>query len=89
MNKVYNNILDIKDNFDVFIFDVQGVLWSGHDFYDNVKETLKELIKDNKIVFILSNSARFYKDLSILHSKVGFLRNINYNNFITSGDFTK
>lgn len=89
MIKIYDNILDIKDNFDAFIFDVQGVLWNGHDFYKNIKETLKKLIKNNKIVFILSNSARFYKDLSNTYLKLNFLKDIHYNEFITSGDFTK
>lgn len=89
MIKIYNSILDIKENFDAFIFDIQGVLWSGHNFYEGVQDTLKKLVENEKIVFILSNSARFYKDLSNLYLKINFLKDIHYNEFITSGDFTK
>lgn len=89
MIKIYNSILDIKENFDAFIFDIQGVLWSGHNFYEGVQDTLKKLIENEKIVFVLSNSARFCKDLSSAYLKLNFLKETHYNEFITCGDFTK
>lgn len=49
--------MNIINNYNVFLFDMYGVLWSGKDFYENVKETLKLLKDNNKIVYILSNSS--------------------------------
>ena len=89
MNKIYDNILDIKDNFDAFVFDIQGVLWSGHNFYEGVPDALKRLIENGKIVFLLSNTPRFYNELKNNYIKHNFLKDIHYNEFITCGDFTK
>lgn len=49
--------MNIVNNYNVFLFDMYGVLWSGKDFYENAKETLKLLKDNNKIVYILSNSS--------------------------------
>ena len=88
MNKIYDNILEIKDLFDIFIFDAYGVLYNGLDFFDHVKEVMEELIKENKKVCILSNSPQISSSVKEKYDKCG-LGEKQYTELITSGEFCR
>ena len=89
-NNVYNGILEVKDYFDVFIFDAYGVFWDGSDFYKNSRESMAKLIKeDGKIIYILSNTTQTSKEAEESYDKKGLKKGIHYNEIITSGEITK
>ncbi|CAD6442828.1 6c3122e6-0d21-4239-88ef-2845866dd4ee [Sclerotinia trifoliorum] len=64
-------INDFIDHFDVFLFDCDGVLWSGDHLFEGTVETLELLrSKGKKIVFVTNNStksrAEYQKKLTTL-----------------------
>ena len=87
--KVYENILDLEENFDIFIFDAYGVFWDGSDFYENSRENMKKLIDDGKDVYILSNSTQTVAEAEKNYTKKGLLKGIHYKNIVTSGEVTR
>ncbi|KAF2671444.1 4-nitrophenylphosphatase [Microthyrium microscopicum] len=51
------------DKFDTFLFDCDGVLWSGDHLFENVAETLTMLRnKGKKLVFVTNNSTKSRAD---------------------------
>ncbi|KAI6841170.1 Pre-mRNA-splicing factor [Hortaea werneckii] len=47
------------DKFDVFLFDCDGVLWSGDHLFPRIPETIKMLRERNKqLVFVTNNSTK-------------------------------
>jgi len=81
-----NNILDLKERFDVFIFDAYGVFWNGKDFYKGSIEAMEELVKNCKVVYILSNTATLVEDFQKKYEKRGLIKCVHYNEMITSGE---
>ncbi|SSD59784.1 related to 4-nitrophenylphosphatase [Saccharomycodes ludwigii] len=54
---------DFLDKYDTFLFDCDGVLWSGSILLPKVKETLKLLAKLNKqLIFVTNNSTKSRKN---------------------------
>ncbi|KAM4060337.1 haloacid dehalogenase-like hydrolase [Hirsutella rhossiliensis] len=52
-------INDFIDRFDTFLFDCDGVLWSGDHVFEGVPETLELLrSKGKRIVFVTNNSTK-------------------------------
>ena len=88
-NRIFNNILDIKDKFDIFIFDMYGVLWSGKEIYKNVPETLQALKREGKIVYMLSNSTQLAFEFKKSYAKHGLIQGVHYDNAITSGEVAR
>jgi HAD superfamily hydrolase (TIGR01450 family) len=84
MNK-YNNILELKDKFDIFIFDAYGVFWDGGDFYNGSREAMEYLVKIGKTVYILSNAAGLSESVSAKYDKRGLKKGIHYHEIISSG----
>lgn len=78
--------------YDIFLFDMYGVIWDGKMFFDGAKDVLKKLKNNNKIVYILSNTTaigdqakeNLNKKLMEVDSKIG--GSIYYDDYITSGD---
>ncbi|MBD5405093.1 HAD-IIA family hydrolase [bacterium] len=84
--QMYNSILDIYKSFDAFVFDANGVLWGGKDWFDGVLDTLQKLISEGKIVYIFSNST-FRADFTISqYEKYNLKRDIHYTKIITNGE---
>ncbi|KAI5289300.1 hypothetical protein KEM55_006741 [Ascosphaera atra] len=51
------------DNYDTFLFDCDGVLWSGNKLFDRTVETLEMLrSKGKKLVFVTNNSSKCRSD---------------------------
>lgn len=84
-----NNILDLKDRFDIFIFDAYGVIWDGSNFYKGSKETMAELVTNGKVVYILSNTTKLSEDTEEKYKEKGLIKGIHYNRIVTSGDATR
>ncbi|KAJ9217675.1 hypothetical protein DTO166G4_857 [Paecilomyces variotii] len=56
-------IKDFLDRFDVFLFDCDGVLWSGDHVFPGTAETLNMLrSKGKRVVFVTNNSTKSRKD---------------------------
>lgn len=54
---------DFLDKFDVFLFDCDGVLWSGDHLFPGTVETLELLRKNSKqVVFVTNNSTKSRAD---------------------------
>ena len=57
--KKASNLLEISDNFDVFIFDSYGVLNIGNKLNPNVRSVLNKLKLKGKLIFALTNGATY------------------------------
>ncbi|MDD2839755.1 MAG: HAD hydrolase-like protein [Rickettsiales bacterium] len=86
---ILDNILDLKERFDIFIFDAYGVFWDGAGFYEGSREAMAELVADDKIVYILSNADKLGADTRNKYLGYGFVKDTHYNEIITSGDAVK
>jgi len=82
-------ILDLEKNFDIFLFDAYGVFWSGSSFYKGVLDTMKKLINNGRIIYIVSNGTKTSKSSIDGYAKYGLIKGIHYNDLITSGDVLK
>lgn len=86
---VKKSILDIKNNFDVFIFDVYGVIWNGREIYTDVPKVMKHLKQENKIIYILSNSTMLSSSFEKNYEAKGLKKGIHYDKVITSGEVAR
>ncbi len=84
---IYNNIIDISEQYDTLFVDVYGVLFNGINLYEGVVETLLELKKSGKKIVILSNTTQLSSEAIIGYSERGIFEGIHYDYFITSGEF--
>lgn len=82
----YNGLLEIADNFDLFIFDAYGVFWEGNGFYKGSREVMQHLVAHGKNVAVLSNTTQLRQTAIEGYIKKGLLPQRDYNMFITSGD---
>ncbi len=83
--KFIDSIYDIKDKYNLFLFDQWGVIHNGENLYPNVEKIFKDFLKDNKLIYIVSNSGKKSSD------NIGRLQKMGANyilktKIITSGD---
>ena len=83
---IYENILDLEDKYDTFFFDAYGVFWDGDSLYPGAAENMEQLIKDNKHIYIVSNSPKTSDESEIYYEQKGLKKGVNYNSIITSGE---
>lgn len=83
---IKNSLSEIIDNFDAFVFDSYGVLWSGEKFFDGLQDFLSQLVKTGKIVYILSNSTFRSSTAVKQYEKYNFKQGEHYSKFITNGE---
>lgn len=86
---IYNGLTSISDNFDLFLFDAYGVFYEGSGFYENSRETMRELVARGKTVAIISNTSGLSADNIEKYGKRGLLYGTDYNFLITSGDLLR
>lgn len=56
-------INEFVDRFDVFLFDCDGVLWSGDHIFDGIVDTLEMLrSRGKKVIFVTNNSTKSRQD---------------------------
>ena len=89
MNKIITNknISDIEMFYEVFFFDLYGVIHNGFKLFPNIINVLKNLKRLNKKVIFISNAPRKSKKIKKFLEKLGLKRNL-YFDVISSGDIT-
>lgn len=80
------NILELESEFDLFIFDVFGVLWDGAAMFPTALESMVELRKRGKTVVVMSNSANLAPVIEEEGAKRGYFKDVHYNRAISAGD---
>lgn len=79
-----NNIDEIVENYDLFIFDLWGVIHNGKEPFVKTLESMKRLKDAGKNAFILSNSPRLVQPTIERLSKMGISKDL-YQGGYTSG----
>lgn len=82
-----NNLREISDSYDYFIFDIWGVIHDGTHIYPNVIETLSFLRSQNKKICFLSNAPRRSSKVATVLQEMG-IKNDLYDFILTSGEAT-
>lgn len=83
----YRHIKTLYDDYDVFLFDLWGVVVEGDIVYPGVVEQINELIKHRKVFFV-SNAPR--PNYKVLRNLIGFgLKSVTEDMVITSGDVAR
>ena len=83
---VTHHSAEIKDDFDVFVFDIYGVIWDGKKVIAGFDEVMKILTQSGKRVVIMSNSTALSPAQETVYAGRGFLRGVHYERLVTSGD---
>lgn len=86
---IYDNLLEVSDKYDTFLFDAYGVFWEGRGFYSNSREVMAELVTQGKKVVVISNTTRLQQDIIKSYQEKGLLPQRDYTHFFTSGDLLK
>lgn len=81
-----DNILGLKDKFDVFVLDIYGVIWDGKAPIKGMLETMVALRQSGKTVVLLSNSTLRQGKTDEINAERGFVRGVHYDKAVTSGD---
>ena len=83
---IYDNLAQIADDYDLFLFDAYGVFWGGSGFYANSLEQMRALVEQGKSVVVVSNSTRLHEDLEASYGRRGMIKGRDYNLLLSSGD---
>ncbi len=67
-------------------FDMYGTLWNGSSFFSWVPDVLKNLKKQGRRIYILSNATSCGFQFVEKLTNMGFEQGVFYDDFITSGD---
>lgn len=86
ISKMLDNILELKDNFDVFIFDIYGVIWDGKKLIPNSAETLAALKAAGKKIIIMSNGTETSDKIAERYGERGLFGATHYDDIVSSGD---
>ena len=81
-----DNILTLKDKFDVFLLDVYGVIWNGKNPVPGTLETMKALVNGGKKVILLSNGTQRIIQGEESNAARGFVKGVHYDSLVTSGE---
>lgn len=81
-----DNILSLKDKFDVFVLDIYGVIWDGKAPIKGMLEAMAALKQAEKTVILLSNSTHRQEKSDEINAKRGFIKGVHYDKVVTSGD---
>jgi 4-nitrophenyl phosphatase len=77
-------VLQFLDSYDTFLFDCDGVLWSGTHLLPNVIETLSLLKKLNKtVLFVTNNSTKSRQDYTKKFANFG-IENVTKDQIFSS-----
>ena len=80
------NLLELKESFDVFVFDIYGVIWDGKKVIPGYDEVMKNLVQAGKKVVIMSNSTALSSSQERVYAERGFVKGVHYLRLLTSGD---
>ncbi len=82
-----NNLKELSESYEYFIFDIWGVIHDGTQIYPNVIETLDFLRSQNKKICFLSNAPRRSSKVAAVLKNMGITENL-YDFILTSGEAT-
>ena len=80
-----NNLTEIADAYQYFIFDIWGVIHDGSETYPGVVQTITTLRSQNKKICFLSNAPRRATKAAQVLEKFGITPNL-YDFILTSGE---
>lgn len=89
--EIFPNLISISDKFNGILLDAYGVFWGGNDYglLPGSKEMMEQLILNEKIVGILSNSTQLAsKEINKLHLH-GLVQGKHFHFLITSGEVAR
>jgi HAD superfamily hydrolase (TIGR01459 family) len=79
-------IIDLVDDYDLFLFDIWGVVLEGEMIYDQVVEVVNYIISKKNIMFV-SNAPRTKESTHLRLQNYGF--KVKENMIMTAGELTK
>lgn len=80
-----NNILELSDSYEYFVFDLWGVIHDGNDLYPGVVEKISQLRQKNKKICFLSNAPRRASKAAEVLTRLGITKDL-YDFIVTSGE---
>lgn len=80
------NLKYILDSHDIFLVDVYGILRDENKEIPGVNKTMEYLVNQSKKVIILSNATGRSSDLSEMLNKLGYHKDIHFNEVVSSGE---
>ena len=83
--KSIESLHEIKKNYTVFLFDQWGVIHNGKNLYPNAEKIFKDLLEEDKLIYVISNSGKKSSDNIRRLQQMG-AENILKTEIITSGD---
>ena len=83
--KSIESLHEIKKNYNVFLFDQWGVIHNGKNLYPNAEKIFKDLLEEDKLIYVISNSGKKSSDNIPRLQQMG-AENILKTEIITSGD---
>lgn len=83
--KSIESLHEIKKNYNVFLFDQWGVIHNGKNLYPNAEKIFKDLLEEDKLIYVISNSGKKSSDNITRLQQMG-AENILKTEIITSGD---
>jgi len=89
MNKIIKkkNFSEIEILYNIFFFDLYGVIHNGVHLFPNILNILRNLKKLNKIVVFISNAPRKSIKIKKFLKSIGLRKNL-YFDVVSSGDIT-
>lgn len=76
----------ILADYDIFLFDIFGVIWDGAAKIAGVDEVLSWIKSCGKTVIVLSNAPNESSDIEKQFKSVGLIKNLHYDFIVSSGD---
>lgn len=80
------SLIDIADAYDVYFFDMFGVIWDGYGFYPGVIDVFHQLKARGKKIVMLSNATVLSNQMIQKVTQKGLNKNVHFDDFITSGE---
>ncbi len=80
------NLVDLIDYYDLFLFDLWGVIIDGADLYPGAKNTIEKILVHKNLIFV-SNSSRTQDAIAIKLASLGL--QVPSKSIITAGDLAK
>jgi HAD superfamily hydrolase (TIGR01459 family) len=85
MTKTITGINTILDQYDLYIFDLWGVVHDGHAPFSDTMKTFDFLKQHDKTVAILSNAPRRVDNTILRLKEMGIEKGVHYDVVLTSG----
>lgn len=85
--RILNGLAEVASDYDMFIFDLWGVIHDGEAAYPDAVDCLRRLRQQGARIELLSNAARLSDAVAAHLAKLGVTEDL-YDGLLTSGDAT-